>query len=99
MKEVVEERAQGAKIICSCQGYIRGTGLILPLVRGNVWAVGEAGGIVEPISGAGIVPAIESAKLLLEHWDDPGGYEAAITKKYGWVHKKTGLIPGRQNKR
>src|SRR4030043_786404 len=65
MKKVVEELAQGGKTICSCRGYIRGTGLILPLVRGNVWAVGEAGGIVEPISGAGIIPVIESAKLLV----------------------------------
>jgi len=92
MKKVVEELAQGGKTLCSCRGYIRGTGLILPLVRGNVWAVGEAGGIVEPLSGAGIVPAIESAKLLVEHWDDPGGYEAAITKKYGWFRKTSGLV-------
>lgn len=92
MKNVVDGLAQGTKTICACQGFIRGTGPILPLVRGNVWAVGEAGGMVDPISGAGIVPAMVSAKLLVEHWDDPKGYEAAIMKKYGWFRKSAKLV-------
>jgi flavin-dependent dehydrogenase len=98
MQETVEGLTRGAKTICSCRGYIRGTGLILPLVQGNTWAVGEAGGIIEPISGAGIVPAIESAKLLLEHWHDPKGYEAALTKKYGWLRKTSELVKEWQDK-
>jgi flavin-dependent dehydrogenase len=98
MQETVEGLTRGAKTICSCRGYIRGTGLILPLVQGNIWAVGEAGGIIEPISGAGIVPAIESAKLLLEHWHDPKGYEAALTKKYGWLRKTSELVKEWQDK-
>ncbi|MBM3156965.1 MAG: hypothetical protein FJ004_06735 [Chloroflexi bacterium] len=98
MKEVVEGLARGGKTICGCRGYIRGTGVILPLVRDNVWVVGEAGGIVEPLSGAGIVPAIESAKLLVEHWDDPRGYEAAIIKKYGWFGKTSVLVREWQDK-
>ncbi len=92
MKKVVDGLAQGTKTICACQGLIRGTGPILPLVRGNVWAVGEAGGIVDPLSGAGIIPAMVSAKLLVEHWDDPKGYEAAIMKKYGWFRKTAKLV-------
>jgi len=28
-----------------------------------------------------------SAKLLVEHWDDPTGYEAAILSEYGWFRK------------
>ncbi len=92
MKKVVDGLAQGTKTICACQGLIRGTGPILPLVRGNVWAVGEAGGIVDPLSGAGIIPAMVSAKLLVEHWDDPKGYEAAIMKKYGWFRKSAKLV-------
>ena len=92
MKKVVDGLSQGSKAICACQGLIRGTGPILPLVRGNVWAVGEAGGIVDPLSGAGIIPAMVSAKLLVEHWDDPKGYEAAIMKKYGWFRKTAKLV-------
>lgn len=102
MIKAVEGLTQGAKTICGCQGYVRCTGPILPLVQGNVWAVGEAGGIVEPLSGAGMVPAMVSAKLLVEHWDDPKGYEAAILREYGWFRKtaeivhtwrKRGLLP------
>jgi len=87
MRRVVEELAQGAKTICSCHGFVRGTGPILPLVRGNVWAIGEAGGIVDPLSQGGMVSAMVSAKLLVEHWDDPKGYEAAILREYGWFRK------------
>ena len=98
MKKVIDGLAQGTRTICACQGFIRGTGPILPQVRGNVWAVGEAGGMVDPISGAGIVPAMISAKLLVEHWDDPEGYEAAIMKKYGWFRKAAKLVEEWQDK-
>jgi len=87
MRNFVEGLALEAKTICSCQGYVRGTGPILPLVQGNVWAIGEAGGIVDPLSQGGMVPAMVSAKLLVEHWDDPKGYEAAILREYGWFRK------------
>jgi flavin-dependent dehydrogenase len=92
MKKVVEQLAEGARTICGCKGFIRGTGPIIPLVRGNIWAVGEAGGIVDPLSGAGIIPALVSAKLLIDHWDDPRGYEAAIMRKYGWFRKTAELV-------
>jgi flavin-dependent dehydrogenase len=92
MKKVVESLAEGARTICGCKGFIRGTGPIIPLVRGKVWAVGEAGGIVDPLSGAGIIPALVSAKLLIDHWDDPRGYEAAIMRKYGWFRKTAKLV-------
>ncbi len=92
MKKVVENLAEGARTICGCKGFIRGTGPIIPLVRGNVWAVGEAGGLVDPLSGVGIIPAMVSAKLLVDHWDDPKGYEAAIVRKYGWFRVTAELV-------
>lgn len=92
MKKVVESLSEDARTICACKGFIRGTGPILPLVQGNVWAIGEAAGLVEPLSGAGIVPAMVSAKLLVDYWDDPKGYEAAIVKRYGWFRKSAGLV-------
>jgi flavin-dependent dehydrogenase len=92
MKKVVEDLAEGARTICGCKGFIRGTGPIIPLVRGNVWAVGEAGGLVDPLSGAGIIPAMVSAKLLVDHWDDPKGYEAAIVRRYGWFRVTAELV-------
>ena len=98
MRKVVDGLAQGNRTICACQGSIRGTGPILPLVQGNVWVVGEAGGMVDPISGAGIIPAMVSAKLLVEYWDDPKRYEAAIIKKYGWFRKAARLVEEWQDK-
>ena len=87
MKRIVSELTNGAKTLCSCQGHIRVTGPIFPLVKDNVWALGEAGGIVDPLTGSGMVPAIVSAKHLVEHWDDPPGYEKAILQEYGWFHE------------
>lgn len=92
MVKAVKGLAQGGKTICACRGYVRCTGPILPLVQGNVWAIGEAGGIVEPLSGAGMVPAMVSAKLLVEHWDDPQGYQAAIMSQYGWFRKSAKIL-------
>jgi flavin-dependent dehydrogenase len=92
MANVIERLAQGTKTICGCHGFLRGTGPILPLVRGNVWAVGEAAGLVDPLIGAGIVPAMVSAKLLVDNWDDSKGYEIAIIKKYGWFRKTSELV-------
>lgn len=99
MKSAVEGLAQGGRTICSCQSYVRGTGPIFPLVQGNVWAVGEAAGIVAPLSGVGIVPAMVSAKLLVEHWDDPHGYEAAILKEYGWFRKGAAVVDKLKDRR
>lgn len=92
MKETIDTLAEGGKTICGCQGHIRNTGLLLPLVRGRVWAVGEAGGIIDPLTALGIVPAMVSVKLLVEHWDDSAKYEAAVVKRYGWFKKTTNLI-------
>jgi hypothetical protein len=92
MRKIIEEATQKAKIICSCHGYVRLTGPILPLARGKVWAVGESGGLVEPLSGCGIVPAMVSAKFLLENWDDPKSYEASVLREYGWFIKSHELV-------
>src|SRR4030042_1987865 len=77
MKGIVAELTKGAKTICSCRGYIRVTGPILPLVKDNVWAIGEAGGLVDPLTGSGMGPGQVSPRLLTEHRDDPAGYEDA----------------------
>jgi flavin-dependent dehydrogenase len=84
--------ADGGRTICGCQGYIRATGPILPLVEGGVWAVGEAGGIVDPLTALGIVPAMVSARLLVDNWDDAAGYEAAVFKKYGWFKQTAQVV-------
>jgi hypothetical protein len=39
-----------------------------------------------------------SAKLLVDHWDNPKGYEAAIMRKYGWFRVTAELVQEWQDK-
>jgi len=86
------------KIICGCKGDIRlaSPHACLPFVVGEkehqVWGVGEAIGCVAPLAGDGIVPGLKSARMLLERWDDPDGYTAAVLKEFGWMKKERAVV-------
>jgi len=86
------------KIICGCRGEIRlaSPHASLPFVirkkEYEVWGVGEAIGCVGPLAGDGIVPGLESARLLLEWWDDPEGYTRAVLREFGWMKKERAVI-------
>ncbi len=83
---------------CGCTGRIRLTGphASLPFVtdvcREGVWGVGEAIGCVAPLAGDGIVPGMRSVQLLLEHWDSPERYTAAILKEFRWMKGERGVV-------
>ena len=71
-------------VVCACGSRIRLSGPEFDrIVTGNVWAVGEAAGFVGPASGAGNVYAMESARELVSHLGDPGGYLAAVRRRFG----------------
>jgi len=54
------------------------------VISGNRWAlVGDAAGLVDPITGEGIYFAFRSAELLAENFDRPGAYSEAIGKEIG----------------
>ena len=54
------------------------------VISGERWAlVGDAAGLVDPITGEGIYFAFRSAELLAENIDRPGAYSEAITKEIG----------------
>ena len=78
--------------VCSCRGRIRCHGPITPFVWGNVWGIGEAIGLVDPVTGAGIVPAMTSAKLLVDHWDSPADYEAAVLERFSYMTKEANVL-------
>ncbi len=69
--------------ICACFSHIHRGGLREPFVDGKVWGLGEAIGLVDPLTGEGVIPAMISAKLLLENWDNPEHYERAIKETFG----------------
>jgi len=88
----------GGKIICACSGRIRLTAPLYaqPFVRGDgpaeVWGVGEAIGCVAPLAGDGIVPGMRSAKILLDHWNDPAGYKEALLREFSWMEGERRVI-------
>jgi len=54
------------------------------VISGDRWAlVGDAAGLVDPITGEGIYFAFRSAELLAETIDRPGAYSEAIAKEIG----------------
>jgi len=74
--------------ICHCGSQVRVCGPILPLRNGSVIAVGEAAGLVSPLTGAGNIPGIFSALFLAKNWGDFDAYERAIVNKYGYFHQE-----------
>ena len=74
--------------ICRCGSLVRVCGPILPLSNGSVIAIGEAAGLVSPLTGAGNIPGMFSALVLAENWGDFDAYERAILKKYGYFQKE-----------
>ena len=74
----------GHKVICECRSSFT-TGLAKQMVHGKVWKVGEAAGIIDPITGSGILPAMLSALLLVKHWDNPRAYEKSVWQRFGYM--------------
>lgn len=86
------------KIICACSGRIRITApqYSQPFVRDDgpveVWGVGEAIGCVAPLAGDGIVPGMKNGKILLDYWEDPGGYQKALLREFNWMKSERMVI-------
>jgi flavin-dependent dehydrogenase len=76
------------QVLCSCSAMICRNGPIYPFIEGKVWGLGEAIGLVDPIACAGIVPAMTSAKLMIDNWDDGGRYEKQIWRHYSYMVKE-----------
>jgi len=74
--------------ICRCGSFVRVCGPISPLRNGSVIAIGEAAGLVSPLTGGGNIPGMFSAIFLAENWGDFDAYERAILKKYGYFQKE-----------
>lgn len=79
---------------CGCTSRLRVTSpyLAQPFVSGTVWGVGEAIGCAYPLVGDGIVPALLSARLLLDHFDDPEGYTRAVLDAFPGMRGERTLL-------
>ena len=72
-------------VLCSCSAMICRHGPVYPFIEGQVWGLGEAIGLVDPIACAGIVPAMASAKLMSENWDNAHRYEKQVWRYYSYM--------------
>lgn len=84
------------KRLCSCRRDLK---LVEPekvvLSKGGVISVGEAAGVVQPLSGEGIIPSMDSAKLLYKSLSGGERYEAAMKaflQPYGDLWRIFGLM-------
>lgn len=85
----------GRTILCSCTSELWMGGPIFPVTFGKFCGIGESIGLVDPLSGVGIIPAMFSARALVDYWYDLKGYEEYIKHTYGYLSR--GAIVLRSN--
>ncbi|GAJ22115.1 unnamed protein product, partial [marine sediment metagenome] len=61
----------------------------------KIIGIGESIGLVDPLSGVGIIPAMFSARALVDYWYDLKGYEEYIKHTYGYLSR--GAVALRSN--
>ena len=81
--EEISALLAGRTIICSCTSDLWMGGPIFPVIYGKFCGIGESIGLVDPLTGAGIIPAMFSARALIDYWYDLKGYEEYIKHTYG----------------
>lgn len=72
---------------CKCRSKVRLASPLhsQPFFRDNVIGIGEAVGAVGPLAGDGNLYAMQTAEMLLRHWDHPESYARAVLEKYRWM--------------
>lgn len=86
-REELQKYIAGKKIVCGCSSNLWFGGPVFPLVRDKFIAVGESAGLVDPLSGMGITPAMDSAAALVKYWDSPAEYERYVKIKYSFMSR------------
>ncbi|GAI90554.1 unnamed protein product, partial [marine sediment metagenome] len=85
----------GRKVKCSCSSELWMGGPIFPVFNNKIIGIGESIGLVDPLSGVGIIPAMDSAKALVDYWYDLKGYEEYIKHTYSYFSR--GAVALRSN--
>jgi flavin-dependent dehydrogenase len=84
--------------LCGCRGNVRLTSPhgALPFVvdQGlwSIWGVGEAIGCVAPLAGDGVVPGMQSVRILIDHWQNREAYTDAILQEFSWMKQERQVI-------
>lgn len=87
---VLDDPDNGTRTLCRCRSRIRLSSPFhsQPFVDGKVVGIGESIGAVGPMAGDGNLHAMQTAELLLEHWDDLEGYAREVLRRYDWMRKE-----------
>lgn len=94
----VDNPGRAGQILCACAAKIRLSSpqhsqpFVLANGKNEIWGVGEAIGCVAPLAGDGIVTGMRSVEILLDNWNDPSGYTAAILNEFNWMEKERSVI-------
>jgi flavin-dependent dehydrogenase len=105
LKELGWTKNNGSRstMVCACTGGIRLAGpqcaqpFFVAGTGHEIWGVGEAIGCVAPLAGDGIIPGMQSAQMLMEHWNDPSGYTNAILREFKWMEKERRVVDRLRN--
>ncbi len=79
------------QVLCRCHSRLRLSSPFFsqPFVTGGkVVGIGESIGAVGPLAGDGNLHAMQTAEMLLEHWDDLDGYVKEVLARYDWMRKE-----------
>lgn len=90
--ERTRQKLRAGPSICACQTLVRCHGPLLPFIEGRIWGLGEAIGLVDPVVGVGIVPAMISAKLMVENWNRPQDYERQVWSRYSYMVREAKML-------
>ena len=90
--EKTKRRIDVGSTICECSASIWCAGLATPFTKGNVWGLGESIGLVDPVTGVGITLAMDSARMMIENWDDPVNYEREILSRYSYMMRQARIM-------
>ena len=90
----VKKLAGSSDVQCGCKGYLWMGGPTSVVTHNNVVGVGESIGLVDPLSGMGITPAMDSARALVYFWNDLHSYEIYILRKYHYMTNRAKVLRG-----
>ncbi len=76
------------QVLCGCSAMICCSVPVYPFTEGKVWGLGEAIGLVDPVACAGIIPAMNSAKMMCDNCDNGHTYEKHLWKYYYYMTKE-----------
>ena len=96
----IKAQLEGASMVGAAKGYPLRTDFgRSPVARGRVLAVGEAAGLVNPLTGEGIDYALESGLLaaahlerVLKHGADPGEYSRLLLERFRGLFRTCNLV-------